>query len=99
MIDLKDSVVIQSLVKRKPYKKQFRLMFELMHKMVDEVKRAVRDKKYHVPTEKMAAIRKYNERIKRRLEKEDLLMKDLTQTELDFKEKTFLQRIRDWSNK
>lgn len=83
MTELIDSIAIETVSKRKPKKKQHRLLCELRDRLISEIRQGVKERKFHVPNvEKVQKIRAFNKRINRRLEKEDRAMMEQTQLRL-----------------
>jgi hypothetical protein len=81
MTALKDSVVIALVVKRMPKKKQYRLVYVMRDKYIEEVKAALKENKTHVPTKKVNLIYRMNKRIVARLQREDA--KSVVQTKME----------------
>ena len=79
---LNDSLVIASVTKRIPKKKQYKLLMSLRDRTINEITQAVKSNKTHVPTGKVITVYQMNQRILSRLSREDEQEMKQSQTQL-----------------
>jgi hypothetical protein len=83
MTEIIDSIAIESSIKRVPKSRQGRVLMFMRNQIINEMKAEVKDRKFHVPTDKVARVAALNNEIKKRIVREDRKTKKQSQLTLD----------------